>query len=217
MRRVFVVDTNKKPLAPCTPARARMLLRKGKAAVYRREPFTIILKRGIEETVPPAELRIDPGSRTTGIAVVGETQRGRKVVWACDLQHRGLAVRDALTYLAGPRWPGPTPAPDQSLLPDTTTGRPSSSVTATANTRPSWPVNGFPIGAPVARSEGHSTGPEGRRSTYDPDPDSVITEASARTLESSRGLVSALPPSRTARRRSRRLAPERRAGNAAQR
>jgi len=74
-----------------------MLLRKGKAAVYRREPFTIILKRGIEETVPPAELRIDPGSRTTGIAVVGETQRGRKVVWACDLQHRGLAVRDALT------------------------------------------------------------------------------------------------------------------------
>jgi len=97
LRRVFVVDTNKKPLAPCTPARARMLLRKGKAAVYRREPFTIILKRGIEETVPPAELRIDPGSRTTGIAVVGKTQRDSKVLWACELEHRGLAIRDALT------------------------------------------------------------------------------------------------------------------------
>jgi len=74
-----------------------MLLRKGKAAVYRREPFTIILKRGIEETVPSVELRIDPGSRTTGIAVVGKSQRGDKVLWAGELEHRGLAIRDALT------------------------------------------------------------------------------------------------------------------------
>jgi len=43
-----------------------MLLRKGKAAVYRRKPFTIILKRGIEETVPPVELRIDPGQQNYG-------------------------------------------------------------------------------------------------------------------------------------------------------
>ena len=76
MQRVFVVDTNKKPLSPCTPARARMLLRKGKAAVYRREPFTIILKYEIEEPVPPVELRIDPGSRTTGIVVVGKCKKG---------------------------------------------------------------------------------------------------------------------------------------------
>jgi len=97
LQRVFVVDTNKKPLSPCTPARARMLLRKGKAAVYRREPFTIILKYEIEEPVPPVELRIDPGSRTTGIVVVGKCKKGDKVVWACELEHRGLAVRDALT------------------------------------------------------------------------------------------------------------------------
>ena len=97
MQRVFVVDTNKKPLSPCTPARARMLLRKGKAAVYRREPFTIILKYGIEEPVPPVELRIDSGSRTTGIALVGKCKKGDQVVWACELEHRGLAVRDALT------------------------------------------------------------------------------------------------------------------------
>jgi len=74
-----------------------MLLRKGKAAVYRREPFTIILKYGIEEPVPPVELRIDSGSRTTGIALVGKCKKGDQVVWACELEHRGLAVRDALT------------------------------------------------------------------------------------------------------------------------
>ena len=48
MQKVFVVDTNKTPLAPCHPARARELLTKGKAAVYRRYPFTLILKRVVE-------------------------------------------------------------------------------------------------------------------------------------------------------------------------
>jgi hypothetical protein len=33
---VFVVDTERRPLAPCHPARARRLLTEGKAAVWRR-------------------------------------------------------------------------------------------------------------------------------------------------------------------------------------
>ncbi|MBV8611430.1 MAG: RRXRR domain-containing protein, partial [Singulisphaera sp.] len=41
---VFVLDTNRKPLDPCSPARARILLAKGRAAVFRRFPFTIILR-----------------------------------------------------------------------------------------------------------------------------------------------------------------------------
>ena len=44
MQRVFVIDKNKQALMPCHLARARELLRKGKAAVYRTFPFTIILK-----------------------------------------------------------------------------------------------------------------------------------------------------------------------------
>ncbi|GAB5492447.1 MAG: hypothetical protein Phog2KO_26620 [Phototrophicaceae bacterium] len=43
MQKVLVLDKNKKPLMPCHPARARELLRKGKATVFRRFPFTIIL------------------------------------------------------------------------------------------------------------------------------------------------------------------------------
>src|SRR5215468_7688863 len=46
--RVPVLDTTKKPLAPTTPRRARLLLKSGKAAVFRHYPFTIILKREIE-------------------------------------------------------------------------------------------------------------------------------------------------------------------------
>ncbi|GEM_PF-2711163 len=44
MQRVLVLDENKNPLMPCTPARARQLLTRGKAAVFRQYPFTIILK-----------------------------------------------------------------------------------------------------------------------------------------------------------------------------
>jgi RRXRR protein/HNH endonuclease len=41
--RIFVLDKNKQPLMPCHPARARQLLAKGKAAVFRQAPFTLIL------------------------------------------------------------------------------------------------------------------------------------------------------------------------------
>lgn len=41
---VFVLDAEKQPLDPVPPGRARILLTQGKAAVYRRYPFTLILK-----------------------------------------------------------------------------------------------------------------------------------------------------------------------------
>ncbi|MBC6430942.1 hypothetical protein FM036_08930 [Nostoc sp. HG1] len=44
---VFVLDTNKNPLTPCKPSMARKLLCAGKAAAFRRYPFTIILKKEV--------------------------------------------------------------------------------------------------------------------------------------------------------------------------
>ncbi|WP_252180257.1 RNA-guided endonuclease IscB [Endozoicomonas sp. 4G] len=96
MNRVFVFDKNKKPLMPCHPARARKLLNKGKAAVFRRYPFTIILKEREGGDVQPLELKFDVGSKTTGIAVVADCDRGKKVVFAAELQHRGQRVKDSL-------------------------------------------------------------------------------------------------------------------------
>jgi hypothetical protein len=59
--RVFVLDKLKRPLMPCHPARARKLLKKGRAAVYRMYPFTIILKDRLLEdsTLQPIELQLD--------------------------------------------------------------------------------------------------------------------------------------------------------------
>jgi 5-methylcytosine-specific restriction endonuclease McrA len=92
---VLVVDTEQRPLSPCHPARARRLLTEGKAAVWRHEPFTIILKRAVPEAQPaPLRLKLDPGSRTTGLALVDEASG--QVVWAAELAHRGQRIHDAL-------------------------------------------------------------------------------------------------------------------------
>src|SRR5687767_13388040 len=96
MQRVLVVDKNKQPLMPCHPARAKMLLKRGKAAVFRQYPFTIILKEREGGTTQPIEVKIDPGSKTTGIAIVADFKRGKRVIWAAELTHRGQQIRDAL-------------------------------------------------------------------------------------------------------------------------
>ena len=90
---VFVLDSEKKPLDPSHPSVARKLLRKKKAAVYRRYPFTIILKRAIDNPITtPVELKLDPGSKTTGIALVTNA----KVIWGAELTHRGFQIKSDL-------------------------------------------------------------------------------------------------------------------------
>lgn len=82
---VFVLDTNKQPLNPCHPARARKLLRDGKAAVYMAQPFTIILDKVVDETPEKKyRVKIDYGSRHTGIAILKEDN----VCWLGQLEHR---------------------------------------------------------------------------------------------------------------------------------
>ena len=46
---VFVIDASKKPLDMCHPAKARRLLKDGKAKIYRKEPFTIILTKVVDK------------------------------------------------------------------------------------------------------------------------------------------------------------------------
>jgi hypothetical protein len=98
MNTVFVLSSTKKPLMPCRPARARRLLQAGRAAVYRTQPFTIILLDRDDGDVQPVAFNVDPGSKTTGLALVGEfPQQGRVALWAANLEHRGEAVRQRLT------------------------------------------------------------------------------------------------------------------------
>jgi 5-methylcytosine-specific restriction endonuclease McrA len=92
MSKVFVLDLTKQPLNPVHPGRARLLLKQGKAAVYRRFPFTILLTRAVERpSLHPLRIKVDPGSKTTGIALVNDASG--EVVWAAELTHRGEQIR----------------------------------------------------------------------------------------------------------------------------
>ena len=95
MSKVFVVDTTKQPLDPVHPGHARLLLKQGKAAVYRRFPFTLILKHAVvSPTLHPLRVKIDPGSNTTGLAILNDASC--EVVWAAELTHRGQQIKKSL-------------------------------------------------------------------------------------------------------------------------
>jgi RRXRR protein len=99
---VFVLGKHKKPLMPCTPKKARLLLSRRRAVVHRRYPLVIRLKdRQLEESVvQPLVLKIDPGSKTSGMAVarVEATPRGEvhHAVHLAEVGHRGEEVHAAM-------------------------------------------------------------------------------------------------------------------------
>ena len=98
----FVLDNNKNPLAPplVPPSGgdvggvARRLLKSGRASVFRRYPFTIILHDTETDDciVPETQLKIDPGSQTTGLAILQEN----RVIWAAELTHRAQQIKSNL-------------------------------------------------------------------------------------------------------------------------
>ncbi len=89
---VFVLDTEKRPLNPVRPGLARRLLNTGKAAVFRKYPFTIILKVVATANPESITLKLDPGSKTTGIALL----QGKKVIFGAELTHRGQTIKASL-------------------------------------------------------------------------------------------------------------------------
>jgi hypothetical protein len=106
---VFVVDKRKNPLMPCSEKRARKLLGSGRARVHRLIPFSIrVIDREVAGCVlQPVKIKIDPGSKFTGIAVVRETKSidvatreigiAVHVLNLFELVHRGRQISEALT------------------------------------------------------------------------------------------------------------------------
>lgn len=94
MSKVFVLDANLRQLNPIHPGEARRLLSSGRAAVYRRYPFTIVLKTEVSAPIEPLRIKFDPGSKTTGIAIVNDLTS--EVVFAAELSHRGQKIKESL-------------------------------------------------------------------------------------------------------------------------
>lgn len=98
--RVLVVGKHHEPLMPCHPARARALLKSGRAVIHRRFPLVIRLKDRAAGAVQPVLVKLDPGARTTGVALAraeATNPQAQHVLFAAELTHRGTQIRDALT------------------------------------------------------------------------------------------------------------------------
>ncbi len=81
---VYVRNLDGTALMPCTPAKARKLLRAGKARIIAHRPFTLQLTWQCEGQVQPVTCGIDKGSSTIGLACVGNSQ----VLLAAEIHHR---------------------------------------------------------------------------------------------------------------------------------
>lgn len=79
----------------CSEAKARYLLKNGYALVHKIYPFTIRLKDNLEKTttIKSYRIKIDPGSKWTGISIVDENSN---VVFLAEIEHRGSLIVDKL-------------------------------------------------------------------------------------------------------------------------
>ncbi|MGZ8943718.1 MAG: RNA-guided endonuclease IscB [Methylobacter sp.] len=99
---VFVLDKTGKPLVPCTEKRARLLLSRGRARIHRRLPFVIRLVDRLQADcqLQPVAIKIDPGSKVTGMALVRKNGNRIAVLSLLELVHRGAAIQKALQQRA---------------------------------------------------------------------------------------------------------------------
>jgi hypothetical protein len=101
MQPVLFLSSKKYPLMPCSSARTRVLLREKKASVLTQ--FTIIVLHRDQGNTQKTELKLDPGSKTTSIAINIHGKTGIKTVWVPNLSHRGHAISKSIKSRAQQR------------------------------------------------------------------------------------------------------------------
>ena len=90
--RCLVVGSDGAPLMPCTVQRAAKLRKKGRARLHSPKPYCIrIVDRKASDPDVAAvetEVRVDPGGRHTGIAMVLKLENEDRIVYQEEIQHR---------------------------------------------------------------------------------------------------------------------------------
>ena len=88
---VLVINKQKQPCNTISAAYARILLFSKQAVIYKRIPFTIRLRN--DNAVLKNRnytIKIDPGSRTTGVAITDDKE---SVVMLAEIEHRGHVIK----------------------------------------------------------------------------------------------------------------------------
>jgi len=80
----YVINQHGEPLMPCSPRKARLLLKSNKAKVINRTPFTIQLRHGSSGYKQPITLGVDAGSKMVGLSATTE----KKVLFEAETELR---------------------------------------------------------------------------------------------------------------------------------
>lgn len=89
MQYVYVLDMYGEPLMPCSPRKARLLLKNKKARVTKRTPFTIKLLYKSTGYKQPITLGIDAGSKHIGVSATTE----KRELYGAELTPRNDVVK----------------------------------------------------------------------------------------------------------------------------
>jgi hypothetical protein len=85
---VFVLNKHGRPLMPCKPRKARILLKEGKAKIVQHEPFTIQLKYGSWGITQDIKLGIDPGAKHIGVCAKSD----KEILFVAEIELRSREV-----------------------------------------------------------------------------------------------------------------------------
>lgn len=86
---VYVLNCHGEPLMPCSPRKAKLLLKNKKAKVKHRMPFTIQLIYGSSGYKQPVSLGVDAGSKVIGLSATTE----KKELFASEVVLRDDIVK----------------------------------------------------------------------------------------------------------------------------
>ena len=91
---VLVIDKRKRPCNTISAAYARILLFTKQAVIHKRYPFTIRLRNNNAVLKDRSyTIKFDPGSRTTGVAIVDDKD---SVVMLAEIEHKGHIIKKSL-------------------------------------------------------------------------------------------------------------------------
>ena len=109
---VYVLNQNSQPLMPCSPCKARKLLKQGKAIVFKTEPFVIRLLHGASSYKQIITLGVDAGSKVVGLSATteikelysGEVQLRSDIVNLLSTRRQNRRTRRARLRYRKPRF-----------------------------------------------------------------------------------------------------------------
>ena len=98
---VPVYSSDEQPIMPCHPAQARKLLIKGRAVPHHTKGLfgiRLLDRTRNQSSVQDVAINIDPGSQTTGIAVVTDDENDQRTVLAAlEIKHHAFTIKATLT------------------------------------------------------------------------------------------------------------------------